>query len=264
MTAMRFTDSHCHLTDAQFDTDRDAMLQRARAVGVSRFIVIGANGDFAHNEKAVALAREHADVFAVIGVHPHDAKTITNETYARLRVLARQPKVVGIGETGLDFYYDNSPREEQRFHFRAFIRLAQELRLPLSMHVRDAYPEAAQTLREEWGTQIQGVMHCFTGSVEEAKMLLDLGLVLSLSGIVTFKSAQELREVARFAPLDRLLIETDCPLLAPVPYRGKRNEPAYVVQVAHLIADVKGIPLAEVADATCRNTEQLFRLNRST
>lgn len=257
---MMFADSHCHLTDSQFDADRNVMLQRARDVGVSRFIVIGANGDFSHNEKAVALAQEHADVFAVIGVHPHDAKTITDETYTRLRALVRQPKVVGIGETGLDFYYDNSPREDQRRHFRAFIRLAQELRLPLSMHVREAYPEAAQTLREEWGSQVQGVMHCFTGNVAEAKILLDLGLFLSLSGIVTFKSAQELREVARYTPLDRLLVETDCPLLAPVPYRGKRNEPAYVVQVAKTVAEAKAIPLTEVADTTRRNTEQLFRL----
>jgi TatD DNase family protein len=257
---MMFADSHCHLTDEKFDVDRDAMLQRARDVGVSRFIVIGANGDFQHNEKAVALAQEHADVFAVIGVHPHDAKTVTGEMYTQLQVLAQHPKVVGIGETGLDFYYDNSPREEQRSHFRAFIRLAQELPLPLSIHVRDAYPEAAHTLREEWGTQVQGVMHCFTGSVEEAKMLLDLGLFLSLSGIVTFKSAQELREVARVVPLDRLLIETDCPLLAPVPYRGKRNEPAYVVQVGKTVAEAKGILLEEVADATRQNTERLFRL----
>jgi TatD DNase family protein len=257
---MMFADSHCHLTDAQFDADRNAVLQRARDVGVSRFLVIGANGDFGHNEKAVALAQEHADVFAVIGVHPHDAKTITDETYTQLRALARQPKVVGVGETGLDFYYDNSPREDQRRHFRAFIRLALELRLPLSMHVRDAYPEAAQTLREEGEGKVRGVMHCFTGSVEEAKTLLDLGLFLSLSGIVTFKGARELREVAHFAPLDRLLIETDCPLLAPVPYRGRRNEPAYVVQVAKTIAEAKGVPLAEVAEATRRNTERLFRL----
>lgn len=258
---MMFADSHCHLTDAQFDADRDAMLQRARDVGVSRFIVIGANGDFSHNEKAVALAQQYADVFAVIGVHPHDAKTITEEMYTRLQALAQHPKVVGIGETGLDFYYDNSLREDQRHHFRAFIRLAQKLRLPLSMHVRDAYPEAAQTLREEGNGQVQGVMHCFTGSVEDAQTLLDLGLFLSLSGIVTFKSAQELRAVAQFAPLDRLLIETDCPLLAPVPYRGKRNEPAYVIQVAKTIAEVKGITLEQVADATRRNTEELFRLS---
>jgi len=255
---MIFADSHCHLTDVQFDGDRDAMLARAREAGVSRFIVIGANGDFAHNEKAVALAQEHEDVFAIVGVHPHDAKSITDETYVRLRALAQQLKVVGLGETGLDFYYDNSPREAQRTHFRAFIRLARELQLPLSMHVRDAYPEAAQILREEGEGHIHGVMHCFTGSAEEATVLLELGLYISFSGIVTFKSATDLRVVARLIPLDRLLIETDCPLLAPAPYRGKRNEPAYVVQVAKMIAETKGLPLEELAVATWKNTAALF------
>jgi len=255
---MKLADSHCHLTDAQFDGDRDSVLARARDAGVSRFIVIGANGDFVHNEKAVALAQEHEDVFAVVGVHPHDAKSITDETYVRVRELAQQPKVVGLGETGLDFYYDNSPREDQRAHFRKFIRLARELQLPLSMHVRDAYREAAQILEGEGEGQIRGVMHCFTGSAEEAKMLLDLGLYISLSGIVTFKSAAVLREAARVTPLDRLLIETDCPLLAPAPYRGKRNEPAYVVQVAKVIAEEKEVVLEELAAATWQNTVTLF------
>ncbi|MGH7963235.1 MAG: TatD family hydrolase [Candidatus Binatia bacterium] len=257
---MTFADSHCHLTDPQFDSDREATIARARAAGVSRFIVIGATGDFSHNEKAVALAQEYADVFAVIGVHPHDAKTIIADTYARLRQLAQEPKVVGLGETGLDFYYDNSPREDQRIHFRAFIRLARELNLPLSMHVRDAYAEAVQTLHAEGEGKVRGVMHCFTGSAEDAQALLDLGLFLSFSGIVTFKSAHALREVARLVPLDRLLVETDCPLLAPMPYRGKRNEPAYVVQVAKTIAEVKGLPVEAMADATRRNTETLFTL----
>jgi TatD DNase family protein len=255
---MMFVDSHCHLTDEQFDGDREAVLARARAVGVCRFLVIGATGDFSHNEKAVALARENRDVSAVVGVHPHDARTITAETYARLRELAREPEVVGLGETGLDFYYDNSPREDQRTHFRAFIRLARELGLPLSMHVREAYGEAVETLRADGEGRIRGVMHCFTGSVEEARALLDLDLFISFSGIVTFKSAQALREVARAVPLERLLIETDCPLLAPVPYRGKRNEPAYVIQVAKTLAEVKGLSLVEVADATRRNSEALF------
>ncbi|MBI3301464.1 MAG: TatD family hydrolase [Deltaproteobacteria bacterium] len=257
---MTFADSHCHLTDPQFDNDRKAVIERARAAGVSCFIVIGATGDFSHNPKAVALAQEHADVFAVVGVHPHDAKTITADTYARLRELVQEPRVVGLGETGLDFYYDNSPREDQRTHFRAFIRLARELGLPLSMHVRDAYDEAAHTLRVEGERQVRGVMHCFTGSVEDARAFLDLGLSLSFSGIITFKNAHALREVARIVPLDRLLIETDCPLLAPAPYRGKRNEPAYVVQVAKTVADVKGLALAEVAEAARRNTEALFCL----
>ena len=253
-------DSHCHLTDEKFDADRTEMIDRARAAGVSRFIVIGATGAFVHNEKAVALAQEQADVFAVIGVHPHDAQTITPETYARLRELAQQPKVVGLGETGLDFYYDNSPREDQRTHFRAFIRLAQELELPLSMHVRDAYIEAAQILREEGGDNIAGVMHCFTGNTEEARALLELGLYISFSGIVTFKSAQALREVVREVPLQRMLVETDCPFLTPAPYRGKRNEPAYVVRVAETITEVKDVALEVVAQATRHNTETLFRL----
>ena len=256
---MKLADSHCHLTDAQFDADREEVLARARAAGVSRFIVIGANGDFVHNEKAVTLAQEHEDVFAVVGVHPHDAKSITDETYVRLRVLARQPKVVGLGETGLDFYYDNSPREEQRLHFRKFIRLARELQMPLSMHVRDAYPEAAQILREDGERQVHGVMHCFTGSADEAKMLLDLGLYISFSGIVTFKSAVALREAARIVPLDRVLIETDCPLLAPIPYRGKRNEPAYVVHVANVLAEVKGMSADELGETVWQNTRALFR-----
>lgn len=253
-------DSHCHLTDRQFEDDFEAVLTRAHAAGVGRFIVIGANGDFSHNEKAVALAQAHPSIFAVVGVHPHDAKSITEETYAQLRQLAQHPKVVGLGETGLDFYYDNSPREDQRTHFRRFIRLANELDLPLSMHVRDAYAEAAATLREESGGKVRGVMHCFTGSEAEAHELLALGLYISFSGIVTFKSAHELRAVAKTVPLDRLLVETDCPLLAPVPYRGKRNEPAYVAQVAHTIAEVRGCSLEEVAAATKRNTEALFQL----
>ena len=175
--------------------------------------------------------------------------------------MAQDPKVVGLGETGLDFYYDHSPREEQRAHFRAFIRLARELDLPLSMHVRDAYEEATDILREEGEGKVQGVMHCFTGSIPQAQALLDLGLSLSVSGIVTFKSAQSLRDVVPIVPLDRVLIETDCPYLAPVPYRGKRNEPGYVSHVATTLAEVKGLSIEEVATATWRNTEQLFRLD---
>jgi TatD DNase family protein len=261
---MMLIDSHCHLTDRQFDDDREAMLERARAAGVGRFIVIGANGDFVHNEKAVALAQAHDDVFAVVGVHPHDAKTITDDTYLQLRELAQHSKVVGLGETGLDFYYDNSPREEQRTHFHKFIRLARELDLPLSMHVRDAYAEATEILRVEGEGEIRGVMHCFTGTAEEAQALLELGLYLSFSGIITFKSAAGLRAAAREVPLDRLLIETDCPLLAPVPYRGKRNEPAYVVQVAQTLAEVKNISVEEIAAVTRRNTEALFALPYTT
>ena len=258
---MRLTDSHCHLTDTQFDEDRTALLTRARQAGVERFITIGATGEFWHNDKAVALAREHPDVFATVGVHPHNAETITPETYDQLRCLAQEPKVVGLGETGLDFYYEYAPREAQRRHFRAFIQLALELDLPLSMHVREAYAEAADILRQEGGGRVRGVMHCFTGTAPEAEALLALGLSLSFSGIVTFKNAQDLRTVVPLVPTDRLLIETDCPYLAPVPYRGRRNEPAYVSQVAATIAQLKAVSLEAVAQATWRNTARLFRLD---
>lgn len=258
---MRLADSHCHLTDTQFDEDRTALLTRARQAGIERFITIGATGEFWHNEKAVALAQAHPDVFATVGVHPHNAKTITPETYDQLRRLVQEPKVVGLGETGLDFYYEYSPREAQRRHFRTFIHLALELDLPLSMHVREAYAEAADILRQEGGGRVRGVMHCFTGTVPEAEALLALGLSLSFSGIVTFKNAQDLRAVVPLVPMDRLLIETDCPYLAPVPHRGRRNEPAYVSQVAATIAQLKAVPLEEVARVTWHNTARLFRLD---
>ncbi len=258
---MRLADSHCHLTDTQFDEDRTALLTRARQAGIERFITIGATGEFWHNEKSVALTREHADVFATVGVHPHNAATITPETYDHLRRLAQEPKVVGLGETGLDFYYEYAPRAVQRKHFRAFIQLALALDLPLSMHVREAYTEAAALLHQEGGGHVRGVMHCFTGTAPEAEALLALGLSLSFSGIVTFKNASALRAVVPLVPMDRLLIETDCPYLAPVPYRGRRNEPAYVSQVATTIAQLKAVSLAEVAQATWRNTAGLFRLD---
>ena len=259
---MRLIDSHCHLTDARFDADRHAVLDRARAVGVTRFITIGATGEFWHNGRAVALTKEHADVFATVGVHPHDAKTITPQTYAALRTLAAEAKVVGLGETGLDFHYHHSPADVQREHFRTFIRLAGELDLPLSMHVRNAYGEAADILREVGQGRVRGVMHCFTGNRGEAQALLDLGFSLSFSGIVTFASAAELRAVVPDVPLDRLLIETDAPYLTPVPHRGQRNEPAYVTKVAATVAALHDEPVEAVAAATWENTERLFGLDQ--
>jgi len=260
LNSLSLIDSHCHLTDPQFDPDREAVLERARAAGVNRFLVIGATGEFVHNQRAVELARRHGDVFAVVGMHPHDAKSIAEETYVQLRALVREPRVVALGETGLDFHYRHSPPDVQRAHFRVFIRLAREIGLPLSLHIRDAYLEATQILKEEGEGQVTGVVHCCTGNLEEAEMLLELGLFLSFTGIITFKNASDLREVVKRVPLDRLLIETDCPLLAPVPHRGKRNEPAFVVHVAEKIAEVKEVSLAEVAEVTTRNAERLFRL----
>jgi TatD DNase family protein len=193
-------------------------------------------------------------------VHPHDANSITQETYSQIRAFVHEPKVVALGETGLDFHYNHSPADVQRAHFRTFVRLAREVGLPLSLHIREAYPEAARILKEEGEGRVTGVVHCFTGSLEEAQELLDLGFFLSFTGIITFKNAVHPRAVVKRVPLDRLLIETDCPLLAPVPHRGKRNEPAFVVHVAEKVAEVKEISLAEAAEVTTRNAEGLFRL----
>ena len=260
MVPLQFTDSHCHLTDAKFDSDLDAVLSRAREAGVVRFITIGATGDFSHNAKAVALAHRHSTVFATVGVHPHDAQTITDGQYNELRGLAADPNVVGLGETGLDYFYDLSPRDVQRRHFRRFIRLARELNKPLSMHIRDAHTEAAHILCEEGAGQIAGVVHCFTGTRADASAFLDLGLSISFSGIMTFKNAGALRAVVPIVPMDRLLVETDSPYLTPVPFRGKRNEPLHVVRVASAIASIKDVPLEMVAKRTWENTRALFRL----
>ncbi len=190
---VQFTDSHCHLTDTQFDADLDAVLSRARDAGVVRFITIGATGDFSHNAKAVALALRHPTVFATVGVHPHDATTITEGMYDELRALAADPNVVGLGETGLDYFYDLSPRDVQRRHFRRFIRLARELNKPLSMHIRDAHTEAVNILYEEGGGEISGVVHCFTGTQADASAFLDLGLSISFR----YNDVQECGCVAR-------------------------------------------------------------------
>ena len=252
-------DSHCHLDFDSFDEDIKETIERASKVGVKKMLTICTH--FSRFDKVLALANTYDNLFCSVGVHPHHVQEAGFVTADELITATKNPKVIGIGETGLDFYYDHSPREEQRKHFRAFIRLARELDLPLSMHVRDAYAEAAAILGEEGAGKVQGVMHCFTGNIPEARALLELGLSLSFSGIVTFKSAQSLRDVVPIVPLDRMLIETDCPYLAPVPYRGKRNEPGYVCHVATMLAGVKGLSLEEVATATWRNTAQLFRLD---
>ena len=260
MDAPGLIDSHCHLTDPAFDPDREAVLARAREAGVGAFIVIGATGEFEHNVKAVELAGRHRDVFAVVGVHPHDVPGASDETYVRLRALAENERVVGLGETGLDFHYRHSPQETQRAHFRRHIHLAGELGLPLCLHVRDAYPEAIRLLAQEGVRGLRAVAHCFTGSRADAAGLLDMGLYLSFTGIVTFKNAHELRAVVRDAPLERMLVETDCPLLAPAPYRGRRNEPAFLRHVTDKIAEIKGTTPAEIARATGRNARELFAL----
>lgn len=252
-------DSHVHLDDLRYDTDRETVLQRAEAAGVEAMITIGC--DLATSQAAVALAGAHPQVFATIGVHPHEVKEIKNGWYETFRSLARQPKVVAYGEIGLDYHYDHSPREVQRERFREQVRLARELNLPLIIHTREAQDDTVAILREEDAGDVGGVFHCFSGDARLAKDALDMGFYLSFSGVLTFKNATMLRDVAKTVPLDRLMVETDCPYLTPVPYRGKRNEPAYVQYVAETLAEVRGNEsLQSLARATADNTKRLFRI----
>lgn len=255
---MTLVDSHAHIQGPEFAPDRDAVLERSRAAGVGKIIVVGGAGDLSSNGAAVSLARSHPGLFATVGMHPHDAKAVSEEDFSGLKELAADQHVVAVGETGLDFYYDHSPRDLQRSVFARFVDMARELKLPLVVHSRDADAEVAAVLRQDGGREIRGVIHCFTGDFAAAKSYLDLGFYISFSGILTFNNADALRDVARRLPLDRLLVETDAPYLAPVPYRGKRNEPAFVHAVAEALAKVRGLPLTEVAEATTRNAERLF------
>ena len=252
-------DSHAHLDDLRYDTDRDNVLQRAQTAGIEAIVTIGC--DLATSQAAVALAHAHPNIFATIGVHPHEAKEIGEGWYESFRSLAQHPKVVAYGEIGLDYHYDHSPREIQRQRFREQIHLARELALPLVIHTREAQEDTMMILREEGAVDVGGVFHCFSGDMWLAKDALDLGFYLSFSGVLTFKNATMLRDIAKTVPLDRLMVETDCPYLAPVPYRGKRNEPAYVQYVAETLAEIRGNGSVEsVARATVENTKRVFRI----
>ena len=251
-------DSHCHL-DMDFDADRAAVLDRARAAGIGAMVTIGASGPFDANRAAVALAAAHEEIQATVGVHPHEAASVTDAVLDAVAELATRPKVVAIGETGLDYHYEHSPREAQRQAFARFIQLARRLGLPIVVHLRHADDDAADILRGERAGEIGGVIHCFSSDAAAARRFLDLGMHISFSGIVTFKTAEPLREAARLVPADRLLVETDAPFLAPIPYRGRRNEPALIVQTAAVLAEVRGETLAQVATATAANARRLFR-----
>src|SRR5512143_1150919 len=253
-------DSHCHL-DMDFDADREAVLARARAAGVSAMVTIGASGRFDANHTAVALAAAYAEIYATVGVHPHEAASVDDAAIDQIAALAAQPKVVAIGETGLDYHSEHSPRPAQRMAFARFVQLAHRLQLPIVVHLREADDDAVEVLRAERGSEVGGVIHCFSGDAASARRFLDLGFHISFSGIVTFKTADALREAARLVPADRLMVETDAPFLAPIPYRGRRNEPALVVQTAAVIAEVRGETLAQVAAETSANTRRLFRLH---
>jgi TatD DNase family protein len=254
-------DSHCHLDFQDYGGDLPAVLARAREAGVVTMVCIGSGRDIASARSSVALAAREPDIYATVGIHPHDVGHMSEDDWAELDQLARAPRVVGVGETGLDYYYDHSPREAQREAFRRFLKLAHAAAQPVVCHIRDAHADAAAILREEGVPARGGVIHCFTGSAAEARPYLDLGMDLSFSGILTFKKAEDIREAARLAPLERVLVETDAPYLAPMPYRGKRNEPAYVVKTAELLAELKAVPFERLAEATTANARRLYGLD---
>jgi len=254
------TDSHAHIQGKEYAGEAAAVIDRAREAGVETVIAVGGAGDMSSNNEAVALAALFPNVYATVGMHPHDAKHVGDQQMKVLKQLAASPKVVAVGETGLDYYYSHSPHETQREVFVRFIQLARETNLPLVVHERDAAKETAELLLSEGGGGLSGVIHCFTGDYEAARRYLDLGFYLSFAGIVTFKNADALREVARKVPLERMCVETDSPYLTPVPHRGKRNEPAYVRFVAETLARIKNISFEEAASATTANARALFHL----
>lgn len=264
MTDLVLTDSHAHVDGPEFDADRDAVLARARAAGVQRLVVIGAVGEPTSAARAVALAERDPDIFATVATHPHDADKMTPAWWDVHERLARHPRVVAIGETGLDFYYDHSDRAAQAAAFRRFIALARAVDKPVVCHIRDAHAESRAILDECGAAAVGGVIHCFTGTADDAAAYVAMGFHVSFSGIVTYKNAQPIRDAVRRVPLDRILIETDCPYLAPIPQRGKRNEPAFVVHTAEVVAREAGVPLAELAAATVANTARIFRFPPAT
>lgn len=251
-------DSHVHLDDQRFDKDRDLLIKNLRNNGIEMVINIGA--DLQTSIASVSLAEKYDNIYAAVGVHPHSAKEVDNSTIEILKTFAKRDKVVAIGEIGLDFYYDNSPRDIQRKWFKEQLALAKEVDLPVVIHTRDAAQETFDILKEAQDGSLRGVLHCYSGSPEMALEYIKMGFYISLAGPVTFKNARVSREVAKVVPLDKLLIETDCPYLTPEPYRGKRNEPIFVRYVAGTIAETRGISFEELAKVTNRNTKDLFRI----
>jgi len=283
---MILIDSHCHIDGEAFDDDRDEVVQRAKDAGVEMMLNVGTGDPHSDDfRRAVAVAERYDGVYASVGVHPHDAKLYDDRAEQHLIELTKNEKVIAWGEIGLDYYYDHSPRDVQREVFRRQIRTARSLGLPVIVHSRDADDETVEILSEEFGRSTDtlvrsslaesgsrrsdahadksvrspGIMHCFGGTPEMALALMEIGFLISFAGNVTFKKAENLRDAARVVPLDRLLVETDCPFLTPVPFRGKRNEPSFVVHTAQFLADFYGVTVETVGKHTTRNFLELFR-----
>jgi TatD DNase family protein len=258
---MELIDSHAHIDFPQFAEDRDAMLERARAAGVTTLLAIGSGPGPEKLDAAIPFAEQHDWIYATVGTHPHEAKELTPAHLEELAKLARHPRVIAYGEIGLDYFYDHSPRDVQQRVFREQMELAANAKLPIVIHCRDAWSDCLDMLEQNWSpTGLGGILHCFTSTLEDAKRGLNMGFLISFAGNSTYPKAQNLRDVANALPLENLLIETDSPFLAPQAYRGRRNEPAYVGEVAKAIGSVRNLAAEEVALATAANFRRFFGL----
>lgn len=258
MTETLYFETHCHLNNAQYATDLITVLERARQAGVRALTVIG--WDLDSSRAAVELARRHPGLHATVGVHPHEVEEWGPEMEASVREMARDPAVVAIGEIGLDFYRDLSPREKQYEAFRAQLEMAAELGLPIVVHTRESVGPAMDVIEPFAPDRLRGVMHCWSGTVEEARRARDFGFMLGIGGVLTYKKPGDLPDVVLDSPLESLVLETDCPYLAPTPHRGKRNEPAYLPLTAERLAAIKELPLEQVASVTFQNAARLFNI----
>jgi len=254
-------DSHAHLDDSQFDADRDAVIERARAAGLKYLLAISGGRGPDDLACAVPIAEKHDWIYASVGIHPHEAAKAGPRHFDRLPKEANNPKVIGVGEIGLDYYYDRSPREIQKYVLIRQLEIARELKLPIIIHCRDAWDDLTSIIEADWRSAgLGGILHCFSGNTENARKFLDWGFLISFAGPLTFKKADGLRAIAAELPLDCLLTETDCPYLAPVPHRGKRNEPAFVVETTWVLAASRGMDEGVLAEALLRNFARLFRI----
>jgi len=260
-----FVDSHAHLDVPNYDADRAEVISRARESGVGLILEIcGSDVAKGSLDVGLKLAEEYPFIYAAVGLHPHEASLYDEALERKLLAMSDHEKVIGWGEIGLDYHYDHSPRDAQRRVFSRQLRLALERRAPAIIHTREAEDDTIQILREDWadagGDAVGGIIHCFTGTQRLADAAIGMGFHISFSGVLTFKNAADLREVARSVPMERLLVETDCPYLAPLPHRGKRNEPAFVLETAAKLAELKGVSVEEIASVTCGNFKRLFNL----
>src|SRR5271170_8096417 len=262
-----FVDSHAHLDGKQFDSDREQVIARAREAGVQNIVAIG-NGDGPEDVGCgIRLAEKYDFIYATLGIHPHEARLANEAAYQNMERLAKHPKVIAWGEIGLDYYYDHSPRDVQKEVFTRQMELAAAAKLPIVIHCRpsedsdNAWDDCLTLIREDWAPNgLGGILHCFTGTWPQAKSALDMGFMISFAGNITFPKAQQIRNAALEVPLERMLIETDCPYLAPVPHRGKRNEPAFVVETARKLGELRGLTAEEVGQQTTLNFRRFFKL----